>query len=237
MFFSTIVRMFESGNVCVTGLRGTGKDVLTGNVIARRGLPYVSNLDYGGKHYDLDYKAINCGGNTYKRLIDRKINYYKYPYEYGTDIYISDAGVYYPSQYCSDLNRSYPELPTFMALSRQIGRCNVHVNVQNLNRCWDKIREQSDMYIRCRWCRFIGNIVVQTVTIYDTYQSCVDRVKPFRVNAPLISSGLTKTMVNLQRDTYQQRYGYVRNGILIYKNRSQHDTFYFGHLFEGGEKI
>ena len=44
--------MFRDGNVCVTGLRGRGKDMLVANVVLRRKaqrkpLPYVSNVDYG----------------------------------------------------------------------------------------------------------------------------------------------------------------------------------------------
>ena len=47
MRFRKIVKMFKKGNVCITGLRGTGKDVLMGNVINRVKYPYISNLDYG----------------------------------------------------------------------------------------------------------------------------------------------------------------------------------------------
>ena len=45
MRFKRIIRYFKRGNVCVTGLRGTGKDLLMGNVIARRKKNYVSNLN------------------------------------------------------------------------------------------------------------------------------------------------------------------------------------------------
>ena len=37
MKFNKIVQLFKSGSVSVTGMKGTGKDVLIGNVIARRG--------------------------------------------------------------------------------------------------------------------------------------------------------------------------------------------------------
>ena len=42
MLFSKVVKMFKKGSVCVSGLRGTGKDVIMGNVIARRKKPYIS---------------------------------------------------------------------------------------------------------------------------------------------------------------------------------------------------
>ena len=45
-----IIKLFENGNVNVTGLRGTGKDVLFSNVIARRKSKYISNVDYNCKN-------------------------------------------------------------------------------------------------------------------------------------------------------------------------------------------
>ena len=124
--------MFNSGNVCVCGLRGRGKDLLMSNVVVRRNLPYVSNMDYGGEHYELVMQHFDCGGNTYQNFIDNKYIPYSFPYEDGTDIYISDAGVYFPSQYCSELNRHYGYFSTFMALSRHLGDSNLHFNVQML---------------------------------------------------------------------------------------------------------
>ena len=49
--FTSVKKMFSQGNVCVTGLRGTGKDMLMSNVISSRKLPYISNMDY---------KCSNC---------------------------------------------------------------------------------------------------------------------------------------------------------------------------------
>ena len=36
-----------------------------------------------------------------------------HPYPDGTDIYLSDAGIYFPSQFCSELNREYPFMAVF----------------------------------------------------------------------------------------------------------------------------
>ncbi|MBQ8302020.1 MAG: hypothetical protein IJX97_00535 [Clostridia bacterium] len=239
MFFYKIVRMFKDGNVCVCGLRGTGKDVLTGNVIARRNVPYVSNLDYtGGKNYQkLDFDKIDVGKNTWRNLIKGKPRYYKFPYAAGSDIYISDVGIYMPSQYCSELNREFPHLPTYMALSRQVSHNNFHINVQSLNRAWDKIREQSDQYIRCRWCKVLfGFLVIQRITIYDKYQSAVDRVHPCRIRVPIFASAEVRQQASLYLDKFFNTYGDVKNHWLIYFNYSKHDTYYFEKLFEEGEK-
>lgn len=232
MFFKSIIKMFRRGNVCVTGLRGRGKDLIIGNVIAREGKKYVSNVDYGVGYIPIDFNALSCSRNTYDNFIRGNIIPYQYPYPEGVDIFISDAGIYFPAQYCNELNKKYQGLITYMALSRQISANNVHFNVQNLNRTWDKFREQSDTYIRCRHCFYLGGLVIQFITVYDKYQSCVDRVKPCKVHVPLFNK---EARVNAQiyRDKYYNTYGEVKNHILIYFNKSKHDTRYFKKLLRG----
>lgn len=95
MNFKKLIRLFEDGNVCVCGLRGRGKDLLMSNVAVRRGLDYISNIDYGGKYHEFNYTELNCGKNTYSHFIDGNVNYYEYPFPDGTDIYLSDAGIYF----------------------------------------------------------------------------------------------------------------------------------------------
>ena len=129
-----IIKLFEAGNVSVCGLRGRGKDMLFSNVAVRRKLPYVCNTNYGGEHIPFNPLDYDCGGNTYENFLTGKVFYYKYPHCDGTDVYISDAGVYFPSQYNGELNKRYGYISTFMALSRHLGECNVHFNAQNLNR-------------------------------------------------------------------------------------------------------
>ena len=237
MRLKKIIRMFDRGNVCVTGLRGSGKDMLTGNVIVRRKLPYISNVDYGNvARYPFILKALDCGKNKFFNFLDGNVKFYSFPYPDGTDVYISDAGVYFPSHCCNELNKSYGYVPNFMALSRHLGECNVHVNVQNLNRCWDKLREQSDQYILCRWCKvFFGKIVIQKVRIYELYDSCVKRVPPFRLRKPLLSRDRKDTYA-LERDRYEQQFGVVDEGILIYINKSKYDTRIFKKILEEGVK-
>lgn len=230
-----IIKLFKQGNVMVTGLRGHGKDMLMSNVIARRREDYVSNMDYcipNLSHIPLELRALDLSGNKYTDFVNGTVKQYRYPYPEKRDIYISDVGVYFPAQYCNELNKFYSEFPYFMALSRHLGDCNVHVNVQNINRAWDKIREQSDTYLYCRWCVYIPvvGIVIQCVTEYDKMQSCQDRVKPFRMVAPLMSSSDARTRVIAEREHFRQTYGIVKNHLLIYRNRSKYDTRYFKKL-------
>lgn len=229
MRFKKIIRLFKNGNVCVCGLRGKGKDLLIGNVIARRKQPYVSNLNYGYEYIplrlcDLDIK------NKYTNFINNDVNKYDYPYPLKADIYVSDCGVYLPSQYCNQLNRDFEGLISFQALSRHIARCNIHFNAQNLNRVWDKVREQSDIYIRCVKCIYLFGLVIQKVIIYDKYESCLNRINPCKIKKPMFASKKVKQDVDLYLDNFYNIHGSVKSHWLIYINKSKHDSYAFGKL-------
>lgn len=230
-----ILKLFDSGNVCVVGLRGCGKDMLFANVVARRKQPYISNTDYHCKKspfMKLSFDRLNIK-NNYKNFISGEIVPYDYPYPEKCDIYIGDCGIYLPSQYCNELNKLYPEFPAFYALSRHIADCNVHFNVQNLNRVWDKLREQSDIYIRTTSCKVVRKWVFQSVVVYDKYQSCVDRVEPFKPTpCPLFGKEARAIVQQTNAEAkrrYFELYGNVKRYLLIYKNKSKYDT----RLFKG----
>lgn len=231
MTIKRIAKWFARETVCVVGRKGTGKDVLFGNVIARRKKPYISNTDYGGEYKPLELEKLMCGGNTYKDFINDTLKPYTYPYEDETDVYIADVGVYFPSQYCNELNRDYKQIPVFEALSRHLGKANLHFNVQNLNRAWDKLREHSDLYIRCRLCKVLfGKIVIQIVTVYDKYESCVNKVAPFRLKLPLFANKEMRLMADIQRQNYRNTHGQVKTFLLVYWNKSKHDTRAFKEM-------
>lgn len=236
MRFKKVIQMFDKGNVCVTGLRGAGKDMLMSNVVVRRALPYVSNVDYGGDYHPFSYEDFAVGGNTYRHFLNGNLKYYKFPFPDGTDLYLSDLGAYFPSQYCSELNRDYKQFPVYMAISRHVGLSNTHFNVQNLNRAWDKIREQSDQYILCRWCIVWHGWVLQQVRIYELYDSCVKRVPPFRLRKPSIFAVQARRDWEKERDRYEQNYGIVKQKLLLYRNKSTYDTRIFRTLLLKGEK-
>lgn len=229
-------RTFKKGNVCVTGLRGCGKDMLFANITARCTNDYISNIDYKNKsnYFEFAPSALRIG-NTYVNFINQEVNRFTYPYKQNVDYFLSDIGVYFPSQYNGELNKRYADIPTFMALSRHIADCNVHINVQNLNRAWDKVREQSDTYIRCISCHVIGKLVIQTIIVYDEYDSCLKRVEPFRpLRAPLLSMGSARAMYKVKNEellrSFKERNGSVRRYTLIYFNKSNYNTRQFADM-------
>lgn len=229
MGLSKIIRLFNSGNVMVFGVKGSGKDMLFGNVICRRGLPYVSNLDYGGDRYALDLSALRLGSD-YKAFLDGCPRPYIYPYPEKADIYISDAGVYFPCQYNSSLNKAFADVPQFLALCRQLGDCAVHTNSQGFNRPWDKIREQCDIFVLCRSCRVLfGRFVVQRVTVYDDVDAAAKKVRPFMLRAGLFD----RKRVKVAKQQFEASYGKVRSYWLFYRNRSSYNTRFFRDLLWG----
>lgn len=236
MRIKKLIKLFEKNNVCVCGLRGRGKDILFGNVVARSLCPYVSNVDYTkDKNFQLlSLEKINVK-NTYTNFINGDYNFYEFPYKIASDIFISDVGVYFPSQYCGELNKKFPTFPIYNALSRQISNNHVHFNCQNLNRVWDKFREMSDIYIMCNKCIFIFNTVILNITIYDKYQSALDRVKPCKITKPLLNKEV-KYNVEMYKDNFYNTYGSVKNYTLIFKNKSKHNTLLFGGLLRNGKK-
>lgn len=153
-----LVKLFDYGSVLVFGMRGRGKDTLFNYVINTRKQKYISNVKYTksvDKFIQFDpLHQMDVGGNTPINLIENDIIPYEYPLEDGIDYYISDAQAYFPSQDYQYLNKRYRSLPLFQGISRHLGNCNVHCNTQVLNRVWDKLREQSDIYIQCRNCKY-----------------------------------------------------------------------------------
>lgn len=226
-----IIKLFDQGNVSVCGLRGTGKDMLFANVVARREKPYISNTNYGGYWIKFDPAVLNCN-NSWREFLTGHLNRFEYPYGDGIDIYLSDGGVYMPSQYQGELCKEYGHIPIFMALTRQLGESNFHYNVQNLNRMWDKIREQSDTYIRCIGCKVLfGKLVLQRVIIYEKYESAVNRVPVFDLRRPLINPNRLQTW-EVQKQNYQIAHGSVKGRTLIYWNKSKYNTRAFKEMLE-----
>lgn len=236
MRFKKIMNIFDNGNTCVSGLRGSGKDVIMGNVIMRRKKPYMSNTDYGGEHYPLDLQALQLSGNTYKDFINGTVKKYVWEYPEECDIYISDAGVIFPSQYNGELNKLYGGIPIFCALSRQIASLNVHYNSQAQKRVWDKFREQSDQYIVCRNCLFIGKIVILSGTIYDNEDSAQQKRRPLKLPRRKLFDKTYSLQYETAKANFQAQHGDIKDFTTIFWNKSKHNTRIFKEILENGKE-
>lgn len=232
MTIKKVSKIFARHSVGVFGEKGSGKDLLFGNVIARRKLPYVSNTNYGGKFSPLKLEDIQCGGNTYRNFLTGKLNQFVCPYVDKTDVYLADAGIYFPSQYCNELNRDHKEVTVYEAISRHLNRGAIHYNTQFLGRVWDKIREQCSRYIMCVWSVYICGIVIQKIRIYEKYDSAANKVLPWRVRLPLFANRSMKLSYDLASQSYHNTHGFIKEKILIYRNKSKHNTRLFKEILE-----
>lgn len=242
MNFSKVVAIMKKHSVVTFGERGSGKDVLFSNVVVARKKPYCSNLNYcefSNKerkpfHYPFEPIYIKLGGNKFKNFADNNIIPYSYPLPDGVDYYISDAGVYFPSTEDSDLNKDYPEVPMFQALLRQIGDAEFHCNLQNIERLWKKIREQSTRYILCLDCEVSKRgWVKQKIRIYDRYESAVNKVEPLDLPMPMLGKQV-KIDVKTAKANYRAKYGRIYELKLFYKNKSSFDSRRFKRMLEQG---
>ena len=238
---SKLIKLFENGNVMVTGVKGSGKDVLFGNVIARINRPYISNCDFthDEKFIPLDFSKLDVGKNDYRNFISGDINFYDYPYPDGYHIWISDAGNYLPAQYCSQLDKAYPYLPTLFSLIRQLADAQIHTNAQAYERVYNKLREQSsDWFIRCDKCKVLfGKIVFASYYLYDKAESCQNRVKPCRVRLPMFANREQRLQVQMHLDKFYNQYGTVKKKFYVCINKSKHDSRFFKEVLKNGKKI
>lgn len=229
-----IIKVFEKGSVYVCGKRGTGKDLLFANVVVRRKKPYVSMTDYGGQFIPFDYSAIDLNGNTYDDFIRGTLKPFKWPYEDGTDFYMPDSGVYFPSQYCNELNKKYPSVPMVQALIRHLSLAGWHSNCQAPMRVWDKIREQYDNFIMCKGCFWVGPFVIQKIIVYDRFEAFSKNVPVFPLPKPLFNRD-RMFQYQIQKANYLIAHGEIKSHILIYRNKSKYNTRAFKEMLENAK--
>lgn len=252
------VKAFRDGSVFVVGRKGTGKDVLMGNVVVRRKSDYIGNNPYTTKYamYPFDINDFVLPA-TYDEFLADDVGYYEFPYPEGTDIYLSDVGCYFPNFATLTLNKKYEGFVYFMMLSRQLGRCNVHLNTQAYGRVYDKIREQASFYIltkKCRWLKnlcppllgripFLRDVCLMTYVIYERASSIETEAIEFRVKHPrrrLLRGGAHDETADQiwqnAKDQHETQYGKVTKVHSLFRNLSEHDTHYFKEVFKNGKK-
>lgn len=219
---------FENGNVVVTGRKGYGKDILFQQVINWRKKDYHSNLDYGGAFHKFDIKQLELTPNTYHNFIKGDIVQVEKDNRFEkADIYISDGGVYLPSQADYLLHKTYPSLPITYALNRHLFNNGIHVNAQRIERIWKALREQADYFVLLRKRPLkLPFFMVLFTTEYDRYESARQELQPM-VNT--LFNKYSKAEVNL----FKANHGFVKNGIIIvpkwklyYDSRAFHKIIY-----------
>jgi len=118
---------------------------------------YVSNIDYGYGARVIEMEELKIFDERTKHMITyddiltgrfKAMKISKNDLFEGLDLYISDGQLAFPNTEHNSLDKKYPWLPVFIALSGQLYNMNVIVNTQEYVRLWTKLRGQQDAYIR-----------------------------------------------------------------------------------------
>lgn len=215
-------KFFNNNNVIVYGKKGTGKDVLF-NYITNTRRFYYSNIPYTNKNYELiTPNDLKLGSNTFENMLHNQVIKCDWNFKEKIDFFISDCGVYLPSQYDSILHKNYKGLPLFYALSRHIGLHNVHCNAQNLERIWKALREQADIYIKCLKTIKLPFFLVIKYRYYDKYNSAVNDIR-------IAKGGLLKTSDTIK--VQNANVGIIKEKfIIVSKLKTKYNSRYFKDL-------
>jgi hypothetical protein len=207
-----IKKCFESNNVIVFGKKGKGKDMLFHKMILMRGKKYGGNIDYGYDFIDTPINSISVSPNTYNEMLNGNVVKIKKKFLEKVDYYISDGGIFLPSQYDTTLDKLYPSLPITYATSRHLGLFNIHINVQYLGRIWKKLREQADTYFQARGVTLLPfGILLCKVRYYEKYESAERGINP-------LSARMLNSFSRAEVDKYD-----AENGLIL-------DMYYFVNL-------
>ena len=143
-----LLSAFDFGNVLVFGRKRHGKDLIFAHVIALRGEKHYANIPYDNNTEVRALSDLNVGDNTFDDFVNCTVQSFSPTFDEGFDFFISDGGIYLPCQYDKELDKLYPSMPIFFALSGQLYDMNVHLNSQAVDRSWKKLREQADFFIQ-----------------------------------------------------------------------------------------
>lgn len=214
---------FKNSNVIVFGKKGSGKDIVF-NYITNTRKKYYTNVPYTNKNYELiTPNDLKLGLNTFESMLHQSIEKIDWRFDEKIDFFISDCGIYLPSQYDSVLHKNYKGLPLFYALSRHIGLHNVHCNTQNLERIWKALREQADIYIKCLYTIKLPFFLVVKYRTYDKYSSAQQDIR-------LCTGGLLTTPAEIK--VQNANVGEIKERfIILSKHKTKYNSRYFKDIF------
>ena len=94
-------------------------------------------------------------------------------------------------------------------------------------RIWDKIREQSDVYIVCQKCLVIGKIVIQKIRLYERQDTACNNIPPFK--GGLATRKDKQDVILQQKLAYDNQHGYIKEKLLIYRKKQLLPKFFIFH--------
>jgi hypothetical protein len=219
-------------NCIIYGPIGSGKDLAMAILTHKEKKEHIANIPYNKKTIVKPLNYVTVSPNTYVEFIDDNITIIEKSIQEGKNIYISDGGVYLPSQMDTVLSKKYPSFPIAYALIRHLANANIYVNVQNLNRLWIKLREQADGYVRTRgafffpkWLPFLRRYFLLKITLYENYEDALERLRPIKKMLTGDSTAVARSERGLIKEMR----------LLVPKRWLKYDTRYFHKVIYGVE--
>lgn len=173
---------------------------------------YLTLYDYGygGKIVDIkefELKHENGSFVTYNDFIQGKpITAKKLKHYEGLDLILGEAQLGLPNTEHNILDKYYPWLPVFIALSGHLYNMNIIINSQEYSRVWIKLRGQQDTYMRAvktlpvnktffsriyKYIPFFRNNLYTKVRIFEEQQSAENNTLPFKAVGAVNEAGKT----------------------------------------------
>jgi len=213
------------------------------------------NYGYGCRIVSLDeFTLFNKKTNkvlTYQDFIDNvPIRCKKLPLYEGLDLILPEAQLYLPNTEFNSLDKRYPWLPIFIALSRHLYNMNILINSQEYVRPWVKIRGQQDFYVRAlctygsgRFMRIISpylpilrNYLIVKVRTFEEQKSAENNMLPFEGKGAIneISKNAYISSGQATKEVYEASNGIIRNVYLFVKKKDiVYDSRYFHYVIFG----
>lgn len=239
-----LLRSVSRDSLIVFGKKGHGKTLLF-SVLARmerkrKGYASVFPM-YQPNEKLITYDVVNVSPNTWENVLNNDVvKIRKDPDLEGVPLFLDDAGIYLPNFADSQLKKAYPSMPIAFAVWRHLYNAPIHINSQDVSRCWKMIREQADGFLKARRTIKIGPIFLLFFSYFDRVQSAEEDLAPMK--KPLLMKGDKS-----RYQEYSALHGTIKDGFIIgisrhhrYDSRYLHGTF-FGTPFgqdpapDGGE--
>jgi hypothetical protein len=240
-----LVNCFTDANCIVFGLKGAGKDLLYNKVINSRNVNCYANIPYNKELCTVkDIQDFSVSPNTFENILNNDIKIVPKINKECCDMYISDGGIFMPSQYSNQLIKNYPSLPIYYALSRHLTNSNIHINSQYLGRVWDKLREQAGYFIRAvkttrlaikvkdgkdKDSKKLVGFLITDFIVYDNYASAMAQLQPF--DNKRLFSGAEGAATKAE---FVAKHGNIKSYKVIQRISSvYYDSRYFHYLIYG----
>lgn len=216
-------------SLIVFGKKGKGKTFLFSYLARMFKNGYASTTDFGHKKQVIvSYNDINVEPNNWENVLDNNIvPISKNIRLENKPVFLDDAGVYLPNFADNVLKKRYDSLPVSLAVWRHLYNAPIHINSQDLGRCWKMVREQADGFIRVRGVK--RHLFFSTIkfTYYEKYAAAEAQLNPVRM---FFFNKYSKSENNI----YNATNGIIKNGIVIALNKHhKYDSRYFHSVFFG----